>query len=126
MAHFAQIGLNNKVISVTRIDDSIITDANNNQVEQLGVDFLANLSGWAIWKRTWKDNSQRKRFAGKGFIYDEDNDVFMPPKPHPSWVINKETFTWTAPIAYPTDGGYYVWNETTQSWQDAEIVENEY
>jgi len=124
MAHFAQIGLNNKVISVTAIDDSIITDANNNQREDLGVDFLANLSGWAIWKRTWKDGSQRQRFAGKGFIYNEDYDVFMPPKLHASWVIDTATFTWTAPVAYPTDGEYYIWNETSQSWQNAEQVPN--
>ena len=126
MAHFAQIGLNNKVISVTSIDDTIITDADNNQQEDLGVDFLANLSGWAIWKRTWKDGSQRERFAGKGFIYDEDNDVFMPPKPFASWVIDTDTFNWKAPVEYPTDGEYYIWNETTQSWQNAEIVPNNY
>ena len=52
MAKFAQIGLNNKVISVIAVDDSVITDSNGVQREDLGVDFISNLTGWAIWKRT--------------------------------------------------------------------------
>ena len=65
MANFAQIGLNNKVISVISVDDSVITDSANIQREDLGVDFLSNLTGWAIWKRTFEDGSQRARYAGK-------------------------------------------------------------
>lgn len=124
MIHFAQIGLNSKVISVVAIQNDIITDADGNEREDLGIDYLANLSGWHIWKRTWKDGSQRKRFAGKGYIYDEDNDVFMPPKPFTSWLIDTTTYNWKAPVEYPTDGEYYVWNDTNQSWINAEIVPN--
>ena len=124
MANFAQIGLNNKVISVTSVDDSVITDSNGVEREDLGVDFLSNLTGWAIWKRTFEDGSQRARYAGKGFIYNEEHDVFMFPKPHASWVIDTSDYSWKAPVPYPTDGEYYIWNETTGAWQDAEIVPN--
>tara|TARA_Y100001951_G_C11249389_1_gene245407 strand:+ start:529 stop:912 length:384 start_codon:yes stop_codon:yes gene_type:complete len=120
MAHFAQIGLNNKVISVTSINNNVITDTAGIEREDLGTDYLANLTGWAVWKRTWKDGSQRKRFAGKGYTYDEDNDAFLLPKPFPSWILNTETFIWEAPIDYPTDGEYYVWNDAGGNWINAE------
>lgn len=126
MAHFAQIGLNSKVISVTRIDDSIITDDEGNENEQLGIEYLANMTGWAIWKRTWKDGSQRGLFAGKGFVYNEDYDVFLPPKPFISWIFDNVQKRWKAPVDYPTDGLYYIWNESEQRWINAEIPPNGY
>ena len=52
MIHFAQIGLNNKVIAVNCVDESVILDAEGIEREELGVQFLQNLTGWAIWKRT--------------------------------------------------------------------------
>ena len=124
MAHFAQIGLNNKVISVTLVNDNVITDADGIEREDLGVDYLTNLSGWAIWKRTWKDGSQRGRYAGKGMTYDEDNDAFLLPKSFPSWVLDTATMSWKAPVDYPTDGEYYVWNEAGRNWINAELPPN--
>ena len=124
MAHFAQIGLNNKVISVTLIDDSIITDADGVEREDLGVDYLANLTGYPIWKRTWKDGSQRKRFGSKGYTYDEENDCFLPLKPFPSWSVDTETLNWKAPVDYPDDGEYYVWNDAGRNWINAELPPN--
>ena len=60
----------------------------------------------------------RKNFAGVGYSYDEDRDAFIPPKPFFSWLLNEETCHWEPPIAYPDDGLYYTWNETTQSWDE--------
>jgi hypothetical protein len=36
--------------------------------------------------------------------------------PHPSWLLNAVTGKWEAPVAYPTDGQTYEWNEANQSW----------
>ena len=47
--------------------------------------------------------------------YDEDNDVFIEPKPFPSWSLNA-TQDWEAPTEYPDDGRDYVWNESTKAW----------
>lgn len=116
MAHFAKIGLNSKVIEVVTVANEVLQDANSNEVEQLGIDFLTNLTGWSIWKQTSYNNSIRKNFAGIGYKYDEDKDAFIPPKPYSSWTLNETTCQWEAPTAYPTDGDSYDWNEATTSW----------
>jgi len=64
----------------------------------------------------------RGNYAGIGFIYDHTNDVFYPPQPFPSWLLNKTTWTWEAPIPYPTDNKMYAWDETTKSWTQKETL----
>jgi hypothetical protein len=59
----------------------------------------------------------RKNYAGIGYIYDEDRDAFIPPKPFNSWVLNEDTCLWEAPVAYPQDGNNYKWNETNLNWE---------
>ena len=58
----------------------------------------------------------RKNYAGIGFTYDATRDAFIPPKPFPSWVLNEDTCLWDAPVAYPTDGKDYVWDEAITAW----------
>ena len=58
----------------------------------------------------------RKNYAGIGFIYDEQRDTFIPPKPFASWVLNEDTCQWKAPVDMPTDGQMYSWDEATTSW----------
>lgn len=58
----------------------------------------------------------RKNYAGIGYSYDATRDAFIPPKPYASWVLDEQTCLWNAPVAYPTDGGRYTWNESTQAW----------
>jgi len=116
MAHFAKIGLNNKVISVHSVHNNELKDSNGVEQENIGIDFLTNLHGWAIWKQTSYNNNIRKNFAGIGYTYDENRDAFIPPKPFTSWILNEETCQWKAPVAYPDDGNVYNWNEETQQW----------
>lgn len=58
----------------------------------------------------------RKNYAGIGYSYDAQRDAFIPPKPYASWVLDEQTCLWNAPVPYPTDGGRYTWNESTQTW----------
>ena len=116
MAHFAKIGLNGKVIEVQSVVNEVLHDANGVEQENIGIDFLTNLHGWAIWKQTSYNNNIRKNFAGIGYTYDENRDAFIPPKPFTSWILNEETCQWKAPVAYPDDGNVYNWNEETQQW----------
>lgn len=58
----------------------------------------------------------RKNYAGIGFTYDAQRDAFIPPKPFASWTLNEETCLWDAPVAMPTDGKAYTWNESTTAW----------
>jgi len=55
-------------------------------------------------------------YAGIGYTYDEEHDVFYPPQPYPSWTLNETTWLWEAPTPYPTDEKLYHWDEETSSW----------
>ena len=127
MAHFAKIGLNSKVIEVLSVSNNELLDADGNESEINGINFLTNLTGWAIWKQTSfntyggvhndSDGTPlRKNYAGIDYTYDEDRDAFIPPKPFESWTLNETTCLWDPPEALPTDGKLYDWNEETKSW----------
>ena len=57
----------------------------------------------------------RGNYAGIGFTYDRENDVFYAPQPFPSWTLNTTTWLWEAPTPMP-EGGIYTWDEATLSW----------
>ena len=63
----------------------------------------------------------RGNFAGIGYTYDQSNDVFYAPQPYPSWVLNKDTWTWEAPVAIPEGGKPYQWDEATTSWVEITV-----
>lgn len=58
----------------------------------------------------------RGNYAGIGFTYDAQHDVFYAPQPYPSWTLNQSTWLWEAPTPYPQDGKIYRWDEATTSW----------
>jgi hypothetical protein len=60
----------------------------------------------------------RGNFAGIGYHYDSVADVFYPPQPYASWVLSPHTALWEAPVAMPTDGKRYEWDEATTSWKE--------
>ena len=117
MAYFAKLNLNNIVENVISINNSVITDSNGIEQEQLGIDFINQLYNTNdTWKQTSYNNNIRKNYAGIGYTYDSQRDAFIPPKPYNSWVLNEQTCLWEAPVARPNDKGLYTWNEETQSW----------
>ena len=111
MAHFAELDENNIVLRV------LVTD---NDFPNEGYDWLVdNLGG--TWVQTSYNANFRKNFAGIGFSYDAERDAFIPPKPFESWTLNEDTCNWEAPVAYPTDGKIYKWDEESLSWIEVEI-----
>ena len=126
MASFAKIGLNNKVIAIHSVHNNELKDSNGVEQEVLGVEFLTNLHGWAIWKQTSYNTHGgvhssggtpfRKNHAGIGYTYDEDRDAFIPIKPFNSWILNETTCLWEAPVALPDTENRYNWNEINQNW----------
>ena len=122
MAHFAKLDENNVVLEVHVVANEAINNLPFPQSEPVGVAFLVMWSnGHPYWKQTSYNMNFRKHFAGIGFTYDPAYDAFIPPKPHESWVLNEQTCLWEAPVPMPKDGGVYVWNEATQSWDPVTV-----
>lgn len=115
MAHFAELGENNTVLRVIVVDNKDTMDTNGVEVEEIGATFCRNLLG-GTWKQTSYNANFRKNYAGFGYTYDSQRDAFIPPKPFNSWLLNEDTCRWDAPVAYPTDGKLYTWNEETTAW----------
>jgi len=68
------------------------------------------------WIQTCIDGSFRGRYAGIGYTYDKVNDVFVSPKPYPSWTLDSD-HAWQPPTARPSGDTRYFWNEDTQAWE---------
>ena len=120
MAHYAFINENNIVtqVIVGRDEDDLadgVTSWEDYYGERMG----------QICKRTSYNTrggvhllggtAFRKNYAGIGFVYDQNRDAFIEPKPFDSWSLDEETCLWEAPVPMPEDGDY-TWNEGTQSW----------
>jgi hypothetical protein len=119
MAHFAKIGLDNLVTDVLVVANREIMDSTGVEYESIGVEFFKNLTGHETWIQTSYNGTIRKNYAGIGYTYDSQRDAFIAPQPYPSWTLNEETCRWISPVAYPTDGKLYNWNEETLSWIEA-------
>jgi len=116
MASFAKIGLNYKVLTVVAVDDEDTQDENGNPLESVGIAHLEEVTLYPYWvAETLTDEIGDRGVADLGGRYDEELDKFISPKPFTSWILNAE-YQWEAPITYPTDGSYYIWDEETQDW----------
>ena len=115
MAHYAFLDTNNRVTEVI-----------------VGVDETKLIEGLApeVWYgnfrkqkcvRTSYNNNIRKQYAGIGFTYDADADVFVAPQPYGSWTLD-ENHDWQPPTPMPVDDKRYAWFEPNQQW--IEIVES--
>jgi hypothetical protein len=125
MAHYALINSDNTVVQViTGVDENIIqTDLDSTQVggtSEAWETFYASRPWFAglTCKRTSYNGNIRANFAGVGFIYDPDFDVFIAPQPFPSWKLDYTTFKWVAPVAMPDEVEGYIWrwSEYNKEW----------
>lgn len=115
MAHFAEIGIDGKVLRVIVVDNRDTSNADGVEQEEIGAAFCNKLFG-GVWKQTSYNRSFRKHYAAQGFTYDALRNAFIPPKVFESWTLNEDTCSWQSPIPYPDDGKKYNWDETTTSW----------
>lgn len=126
MAHFAQLDEENKVINIIVVSNPVL-ERFGVEDEQYGIDFCKGLYGEDTrWVQTSYNGNFRGRFAGIGSTYDSLNDVFIYPKPYPSWVLD-ETFAWQAPVQKPEieDGFAASWDEDNQEWRMFKISDLE-
>jgi hypothetical protein len=111
MAHYAFLNSDNIVTEViTGIDETELIEGLNPET------WYGNFRGQTC-KRTSYNGNIRKNYAGIGYSYDAERDAFIAPKPFDSWILDEETCLWEAPVAYPTDGFTYKWNEPQTDWE---------
>ena len=112
MSHWAELDKNNKVIRV-------LVGDNNDPAGDEGYQWLIdNLGG--TWIKTSYNSNIRGTYAGIGYLYNEEEDIFITPQPYPSW-IRSGSF-WQAPTPMPENGKRYVWDEESLSWIEDEIA----
>ena len=154
MAHFAKLGANSKVIQVLTLDNKDMHNADGVEDETVGQQYLEQHNNWPaqMWIQTSYntsggthnsgDNSKafRGNYAGIGYTWDEDDQIFWPKKPHTSWVKNNSEARWQSPIGDapaltaeqitqntpvtdeegivtpPNHSWGYVWNEANTTW----------
>ena len=142
MAHFAKLGANGKVIQVLTLNNEDMLNADGVEDESVGQQYLEQHNNWPaqMWIQT-SYNTQggqhknggtafRGNYAGIGYEWDEDNEIFWPKKPYASWVKNISEARWQSPIGdapaltaeqtSQNEAGdndwNYIWNESGQSW----------
>ena len=145
MAHFAKIGMNGKVIQVLTLNNKDMKNADGVEDESVGQQYLETHNNWPaqMWiqtsyntsgnKHNSGDNSKafRGNYAGIGYEWDEDNNMFFPKKPYASWVKNTTEARWQSPKGdapaltaeqqTQNDAGThnhrYEWNESSTDWE---------
>ena len=148
MAHFAKLGANGKVIQVLTMDNDKMKNADGVEDETVGQQWLETHNNWPaqMWIQTSYNTQSnqhklggtpfRGNYAGIGYTWDEDNQIFWPKSPYASWVKDTATASWKSPIGDApeltdeqktqnekpdadtpaTHQWYYAWNEDNQSW----------
>ncbi len=155
MAHFAKIGMNGKVIAVLTCGNGDMLNADGVEDESVGQQYLERHNNWPaqMWIQTSyntvgnkhytngvesadQSKALRGNYAGIGYEWDEDNQIFWPKSPYASWVKDTTTASWKSPIGDapaltaeqqaqntpvddntpPTHRWHYIWNEAGQSW----------
>jgi len=110
MAHYALLNDEDVVINIINgIDETEVIDGVSPEI------WYGNFHNMRC-VRTSYNNNIRKRYAVIGGKYDRALDVFISPKPFPSWKLNKETTEWESPTPNPDPTGPYFWDEETVSW----------
>ena len=107
MAHYAFLDENNIVTEViTGIDETELIEGLDTET------WYGNFRG-QVCKRTSYNSNIRGTFAGIGYSYNDDEDIFITPQPYPSWT--RSGSFWNAPIPMPTEGKCY-WDEEIGNW----------
>ena len=103
MAHFAKLNESNVVTDVNVFDNAEI-NANGGDWSSEAETYVNNKMG-GTWKQCSYNGTKRKSMAGIGYTYDSEKDIFIWPKPYPSWTLNADN-DWVAPVTEPTQRQY--------------------
>lgn len=106
MAHFAKIE-NNIVVDVIVADIEFIE-----QYRKIDD---------SLWIQTFYQETptateiSNGNYAGIGYSYNPDKNIFIPIKPYNSWILDEENNIWIAPKPKPSS--FHYWNEVTLDWE---------
>jgi len=120
MAHYAFLDSNNVVTEViVGVDETETIDG------LTPVQWYTNFRGQTCIQTSYNTIGGKNtrgavplnmNYAGIGYNFDFNKPGFYSPQPYPSWILNQNTFLWEPPVAYPTDGNRYTWDESSKSW----------
>jgi hypothetical protein len=124
VAHYAELDENNIVtqVFVGRDEDDLPEGITDWEVYYARPGFTVKRTSYntQAGQHTNGGTPFRGNYAGIGYKYDAELDAFISPQPYPSWTLSTTTFQWVAPVEYPTDGGFYTWDEETENWAAVE------
>ena len=143
MAHYARLGINNTVVRVDIIDNSIIKNEGGIEKDALAFEHLFTEFGAGIWvKCSYNTMGGVHKLGGTPFranypggqydednpwYYDSTNNIFHKGRPKDkdgesctSWTLNTTSGEWIPPIVMPDytraeveAGKRYVWDESS-------------
>jgi hypothetical protein len=110
MAHYAKISEENKVLQVLTLDNSNALNTEGQEDEAIGQVYLEKHNNWPahLWIKTSYNTIGnihvkggtpfRGNYAGIGFEWDKNNQIFWPKKPFTSWIKHNNSASWKSPI----------------------------
>lgn len=121
MAHWAEIDENNIVLRVLVGSNDDPDEGYQWLVNNLGGTWIKTSYNTRAGKRVNPETQElteeigfRGNYAAEGYVYDVDLDAFLPSKPFPSWILNKSTYNWDAPVEMPDS--ICAWSEKENNW----------
>ena len=120
MAHYAYLDGNSIVVAVTvgKDETELIDGLDTETYYAQGTPYTVKRTSYNTSGGVHNGGGIQLRFnyAGIGYTYDAVRDAFIAPQPYASWVLDEATCRWTAPVAMPSEGGPWAWDEDTESW----------
>lgn len=123
MAHFTELDENNIVLRSVAACNQDISNNGGEQSNEAAEHFktIVPFSDNGVkWIQTSYNNNFRGHYAIVGDTYDESLNLFIRPKPYPSWILNTSTGYYEAPVEFPSEyiafKNYGTWDETNQVW----------
>jgi hypothetical protein len=117
MAHWAELDENNVVLRVTVGSNDDSDEGYQWLIDNLGGRWLKCSYNTKYGVHAEGGTPFRWTYPSAGYEYFEDIDSFVEPRPYNSWVLNKETKKWQAPIPKP-DTGFWAWDEENKNWKE--------
>ena len=107
----------NVVIKVCSVDEEEISDPDGFEINNMLECICKQKYGI---NTTWIKIEENVENFVVGWIYDEENNKFLPPKPQPNWTLN-EIGNWIPPVEKPnlnlSSSQIIQWNFDTNDWE---------